>query len=104
MANHRVEIHPPFCPCENCKPYVQISPNGKTKIRSYRDLMYAMASRAHQLSLKKMDELRLDAGYNCSTEYEARQKSKHCNRGQLVEEILIEEFDIDYDRDFEMEE
>jgi len=55
------------------------------------DLMYKIAIMAKELGNETMDGLRLRAGYNCDTDAQARQLNKHCNRGQLIEIILIEE-------------
>lgn len=73
-----------------------------SEIKSYRDLMYAIAKRAKELGDMKMPDLRYAAGFGCDTEYEAQQKSKGVSRGSLIEEILVEEFDPEFDKDFEV--
>ena len=73
-----------------------------SEINSYRDLMYAIAKRAKELGDLKMPELRSAAGFGCNTDWEAQQKSQGCSRGELIEEILTEEFDPEFDRDFEV--
>lgn len=59
------------------------------------NLVYEIAKRAKELSNMKMDVLRLAAGFNCSTEGQARTAGKYKTRGQLIEEILTEEFVLD---------
>jgi hypothetical protein len=60
-----------------------------------RDLMYKIAKRAGELANKKMPELRSINGYGCNTNWEAQQKDQYKNRGQVIEEILAEEFEHD---------
>jgi hypothetical protein len=67
---------------------------------TYNDLVYAIAKRAAQLADLKMPELRGVNGYGCETFYESQQKDKYKNRGQITEEILIEEFLEELDRVF----
>lgn len=59
------------------------------------EFMFKIALRARELGNMKMDALRLTAGYDCSTEHEARQANKYMSRGELIEKILVEEFYID---------
>lgn len=70
-------------------------------IKTFNDLVYAVAARAGELNLKSKDELMLVNGYGCNTPYECRQKDKHKTRGTILEEILIEEFTLEINRDIE---
>jgi hypothetical protein len=70
-------------------------------IKSYNDLVYAIAKRAKELGNEKVDTLRLIAGYNCDTENQARQMNKYETRGSLIDIILTEEFVEETDKDFE---
>ena len=69
--------------------------------KSYRDVMFMVAKRAAELANMTMVELRLCNGYGCNTENECHQKDKGKSRGEIIEEILMEELDIDCDKDFE---
>jgi hypothetical protein len=70
-------------------------------IKTYNDLVYAVALRARQLANQSMDALKLEAGYNCENPTQAREKARGQSRGQLIEEILTEEFIEDVDQDLE---
>lgn len=70
-------------------------------IKSYNDLVYAIAKRAKELGNEKVDTLRLIAGYNCDTENQARQMNQYETRGSLIDIILTEEFIEETDKDFE---
>lgn len=70
-------------------------------IKSYNDLVYAVAKRARELGDLKMPELRSAAGYNCDTFGEAQRANAHLSRGGLIELILTEEFIEESDKDFE---
>ena len=63
--------------------------------------MYAIAKRAKELGDMKMPELKAASGFGCTTDYDIRKKCEGCSRGDLIEEILVEEFDIEFDIDFE---
>lgn len=73
------------------------------KIKTYNDLVYAVAKRARELGDLKMPELRESAGYNCEDGAEARRVHAHTGRGELIEYILTEEFCEEFDKDFEDE-
>lgn len=60
-----------------------------------KDLMYKIAKRARELGEDTMDGLRLTAGYNCDTPGQAREMNRYKKRGELIEEILIEEFEYE---------
>lgn len=60
--------------------------------KTYNDLVGAMAKRAHYLANLKLDELRSTAGYGVHTQAEAIRHNKESNRGELIEQILTEEF------------
>lgn len=71
-------------------------------IATYRDLMYAMALRARELANMSMDMLR--ASYPETTETRA-QLVRYCKesgftKGQIIEAILVEDFDLDFDVEF----
>lgn len=59
------------------------------------DFMYEMAKKAKQLGNMKIKELRSAAGYNCNTDNEAQRMNAYKDRGELIEEILIEEFEME---------
>lgn len=78
-----------------------ISQTGK-KINSYQDLMYAMALRARELADMKMDQLRrwYPATAETDTELVRLCKESGYSRGQMIEDILTEEFDVEFDKEF----
>lgn len=82
---------------------VEPEPIGESmsEIKSYNDLVYAVAKRARELGDLKMPELRSTAGYGCDTDAEARRIHANTGRGELIEYILTEEFCEEIDRDFE---
>lgn len=64
------------------------------------DLLYLIAKRARGLGDMTMSSLRSTNGYDCSSDWEAQQKSKGMSRGELIETILSEEFHKEFPRDF----
>ena len=65
--------------------------------KTYNDLVFAIAQRAKDLADMKMPHLREANGFNCDTAHEAREKDKYKSRGDIIEEILTEEFLEDFD-------
>jgi hypothetical protein len=57
------------------------------------DFMYKMAARAKDLTSKPVDELRLSVAEHATTYHGAIGESQHMKKGDLVEAILIEEFE-----------
>ena len=74
-----------------------------TVLKSYRDLMYAMALRAKKLADMPIDELRMNYPEVTETLGELVRlcKNNKLSRGQMIEDILIDNFDIDFDLEFE---
>ncbi len=70
-------------------------------ITTYNQLVYALSKRARYLAGESMDALRLHAGFNCSSPGEARSMNKGKSRGELLEDILTEEFCLELDRNIE---
>lgn len=70
-------------------------------IKTYNDLVYAVAKRARELGELKLPDLRVAAGYGCDTFAEAERMNRYRTRGDLIEEILTEEFVEENDKDFE---
>lgn len=70
------------------------------EMKNANDLVCAVAKRAHELANKKLDNLRGVAGYGCDTEAEAVRLNKHRDRGDLIEEILTEEFWAEFPKEF----
>ena len=62
------------------------------KTSSAVELMWAMAARARELAGRSINELRLAVG-TADTPSAAIAESRHKDRGQLIEEILSEEFE-----------
>lgn len=75
-------------------------PTVSKKIENENDLVYAVAKLARHLADMKMDELRERNGYGCNTFHEARRKDRYKTRGEIIEEILLEEFSQEFPRDF----
>lgn len=71
------------------------------QFKTYNDLVYAVAKRAGELGSMKMDSLRIEAGYNCDTHTEAIRMNRYKTRGNLIEEVLTEEFVEEFDTSFE---
>lgn len=67
------------------------------------DLIERIAARAAQLADMAMTTLRSTNGYGCSTAYEAQQKDKGKSRGEIIEQILLEEFYEEFPRGIEDE-
>lgn len=70
------------------------------QIKSYNDLVYAVAKRARELSDMRMNALRSTCGYGCDTDAEAIRLHRYAKRGELVEYALVEEFCEETDVDF----
>lgn len=70
------------------------------EMKNANDLVYAIAAKAKELGDKNMMLLRLNAGYGCETEAEALKQGKGKTRGQLIEEILVEEFTHEFPKEF----
>lgn len=70
-------------------------------IKSYNDLVYAVAKRARELGNEKMDELRISGAYNCDNDHQAKEMYRGAKRGEIIEAILCEEFVEEFDKDFE---
>lgn len=70
-------------------------------IKSYNDLVYAIAKRARELGDQKMDELRISGAYNCDTDNQAKEMHRGAKRGEIMEFILCEEFVEEFDKEFE---
>lgn len=68
---------------------------------SYNELVGAIATRLRELGDLNMQQLRLSAGYGCSTPSEALQVHKHARRGELLEYIILEEFTEEFDQAFD---
>lgn len=62
--------------------------------RPTNDLLYAIAKRARELVDETLPQLRVSAGFGCDTDAEAIAMNRHRKRGDLIEEILVEEFEI----------
>lgn len=56
------------------------------------DLMFAMAKRAGELANEPINALRISAGTQDTPSASIREL-QHQNRGQLIEDLLIEEFE-----------
>lgn len=56
------------------------------------DLMFELAERAKVLANESIVSLRLHVAVVATTFYGAQAESKHLDRGQLIEQILEEEF------------
>jgi hypothetical protein len=65
--------------------------------KTYNDLVFAIAKRAKDLADMKMHHLRIENGFNCNTFHEAYEKDRYKSRGQIIEEILTEEFLEEFD-------
>lgn len=61
-------------------------------MKTWNDLVYAVAKRAKELGDMKLPELREASGYGCDTPAEARRVHAHESRGELIELNLVEEF------------
>ena len=72
-----------------------------SKYKTTNDLVAAIAVRTRALANMKMHQLRLTNGYGCSTEGEAVDKDKHKDRGTIIEEVLLEEFQDEFPIDLE---
>ena len=64
------------------------------------DLVYKVAARAKDLANQKMPELRYANG-TADTWSGAQREGAHKSRGELVEEILLEEFLEEYPKEIE---
>jgi len=73
------------------------------KYQNVNDVVYAVAKRARELADKRMDELRLANGYGCNTPSEARAKDRYKSRGDIIEELLTEEFIEEFPQDLDQE-
>lgn len=70
------------------------------ELRNENDLVYEVTKRVRELADRSIPELRSDAGYGCDTRAEAIRINRHKKRGDLIEEIILEEFIKDFPRDF----
>lgn len=77
-----------------------IGPRGEV-IKTYNDLVYAVARRIRELGEYKMDDLRSHAGWNCNSPADAIRFHKYETRGSLLEIIITEEFCLENDLDIE---
>lgn len=64
------------------------------------DYLYLIAKRAKTLADMSMPQLRDTNGYNCDNSSQAQEKSRGMTRGELVEQILLEEYDKEFPREF----
>lgn len=69
--------------------------------KTYNDLVFAIAKKAHELANLKMNELREENGYDCNTPGEARTRNKHYTRGEMIAEIIEMEFLEDVNKEWE---
>ena len=58
------------------------------------DLVYKMAERAKILAEETLYLLRIQAADYADTPSQAQQECKHMSRGQCIEKILTDEFDV----------
>ena len=64
------------------------------------ELVYAVAEKAKHLANSTLPQLRYAAG-NADTFGGAQRENKHKDRGELVEELLTEEFILEFDKGIE---
>lgn len=62
---------------------------------TYNDLIGRIAERLRTLGNLSMDQLRLEAGYGCDNRTQAREMNARLTRGELLENIIVEEFSAD---------
>jgi hypothetical protein len=62
-------------------------------LRTVEDLLYAVAARAKVLAEDKVDNLRASVETAQETRAAAIAENRHKTKGDLIEEILIEEFE-----------
>ena len=76
-----------------------------SKCKNLNDVVYAIAERAKVLANQKIDELRRSvASQEAHTEHAMWSESRHKSRGDMVEEILLEEFIEETPRDIQEDE
>jgi hypothetical protein len=70
---------------------------------TYRTLLYAVTERARELADLPLPQLRLwhPDVVGTGSGYEAKQVCHGLTRGEIIECILDEQFDIEFDRDIE---
>ncbi len=69
--------------------------------KTFNDVVYMIALRAKELGDEKMRMLRMINAYDCDNENQMKEKDQGKSRGDIIEEILIEEFVLDNDKDFD---
>lgn len=72
--------------------------------KTVNDVIYMIALRARELANEKMPQLRLINAYGCDNDNQAREKDQGKSRGEIIEEILLEEFLLENHFDKEIEE
>lgn len=66
---------------------------------THNDLVYKVSARARELANRPMPELRYAAG-TADTWSGAQREHRFKKRGDLVEDILVEEFILEQDKEF----
>jgi hypothetical protein len=69
--------------------------------KSHNQLVEAVVKRVSELANMKMPELRYLHPANIEVGTNMREATRGDSRGELIEAILLEEFVLEFDRDFE---